>query len=300
MAIDIVAYIEKDVYEAPGVCVTDICKTETAVTSDPKLNTVTVSVPVMRKGDVVNKKMVNVHIIKTGQTQISCMLCQKHCVETTAPPLPTALQAGGIILIKSTGQPQLPATHAGQGCAPGCPREIKWAENYDHIQRPTFNQQTGQMVMQSFNKSRYTITTEVDIPQICGLTALSFAFEISPCYSFWDLTKTRSSAIQVGQTTPPWLWQQNLQGIPADNSLRWTYGDKWSIDWHFTSADVCFFPGESMAVYGTIKDPTGKCNQVLLGYGWFENNCLTSGDHTGLRHRQEKHLSGAQGTGGRR
>ncbi|KJU87782.1 hypothetical protein MBAV_000023, partial [Candidatus Magnetobacterium bavaricum] len=65
--------------------------------------------------------------------------------------------------------------------------------------------------------------------------------------------------------------------IPADNSLQWTYGDKWSIDWNFTSADTCFFPGESMSVYAHVKDKTGKCNEILIGYSWFETNCLTSG-----------------------
>ncbi|MBV6340170.1 hypothetical protein [Candidatus Magnetobacterium casense] len=292
MSIEITAYIEKEYFEAPGICTTDICKTEISVSTDSATKEVTVLAPIMKSGDVVNKKMVTADIIKDNQTQTSCLICRKPCVESgvkapvaaaltqTTPITPTG---SPLPLISTTlmkpdpGQPSLPATHQGSGCAAGCPKLINWKEDYDDIGYLQYNQQTGQYSPATYKRSRLTLTTEVDIPQVCGMNMLSMSFEVSPCYAYWDLTQTRSAMQQTLSTTPSWLWQQNLQGIPADNSLKWTYPAKWSNTWHFTTGDVCFYPGEAMYLYAHVKDPSGRCNQILVGYGWFETNCLTSG-----------------------
>jgi hypothetical protein len=235
MTQEIIAFIEKDQFYVNGICTVDFCASQVDSKTLPD-GSVNIEIP-MQSDDGYDPSCQNTiaYLIPDGKTEIECLFCAPPCdeIKTDLSTVPSI--------------PSLPVGFKDSSCLSKCTGQIRWSEDAQIHERLSGN----------ISRSLNTLTTEVDIPQICGLTGLEFRFELSPCFGDWDF---KGSGM-----------------IPQDNSLQRIHDGKYRITWPFTSNDACFKPGEYMIVYGKFKTPAGRCYPLPLAYGWYETRCLTSG-----------------------
>ncbi|RLI54261.1 MAG: hypothetical protein DRP09_13560 [Candidatus Thorarchaeota archaeon] len=154
-------------------------------------------------------------------------------------------------------KPELP-------CTGECVEKIEWYQ--DFVVRKAWVEDE----YVEYKVPKPVIITKVKIPQICALYKIRFQFELSQCYVEYYL-------------------DQKEGPIPSDNRLEFAWNNKeaigasyiddhvWTIHWNFDESQHCFYPGSYMVVYGWLKGYEDECNPFVIGFGWFETYCWTSG-----------------------
>ena len=154
-------------------------------------------------------------------------------------------------------KPELP-------CTGECVEKIHWHQDYKLV-KVWYEDEWIE-----YKEPKPVIITQIKLPQICALYKIRFQFELGPCYVEYYLDQEKSP-------------------IPSDNRLEFAWNNKeaignsyiqdrvWTIRWNFAESQHCFYPGSYMIVYGWLKDYEDECNPFIIGFGWFETHCWTSG-----------------------
>ncbi|KWT77343.1 hypothetical protein [Candidatus Magnetominusculus xianensis] len=269
------AYLEKKELEFDGICAPELCLTSVTATdvysttyydANTVLNSkkpvkyvngryvsygtdvaaTMITVPFCKKDTDCTKSHVVAYMLPKGRDAVECLDCTEPCGE-----------------IKTSSESQvditaLPASYKDQKCLSQCAKQISWAEGYTLQNKMEWNDTTKLYEKKEYKISTGTLTTEVTIPQICGISGLSFEFEISDCWARWDFTDMGTAA------------------IPEGGALERIHGGKWSHTWDFVNSS-CFFPGEYMVVKAHFDQTFCDCNPIPIAWGWYETECLTSG-----------------------
>ncbi|MBF0464112.1 MAG: hypothetical protein HQK88_05940 [Nitrospirae bacterium] len=247
------AHIEKKKFEYVGICNPPSClKSVTATdivnTSTDNVDGVTLTASMCESGNTdCTTANVVAYLLPVGKEPIDCLYCCDACDEIKD-------QDDGSVSIT-----RLPESFNDYECISECIKQIKWSQDYYTSQSMKYDSKKGTYKTQKKRNYLDSITLNVTIPSLCGLTSVYINSEISGCYS---------SVNYAGVTGE----------IPTDSSAGfWVHNGKWSITFDYKSTSFCFFPGEYIVAYANLLDYSGRCNPLLIGWTYFETKCLTSG-----------------------
>lgn len=265
---DITAYLEKKNLEYEGICHPKPClSTVTATDIHAIISTASLDPNYMGSSNIVtygtdvaaimltaplclddadcDRYNVVAYMLPEGRAAQDCLGCVQPCGEIE--------ESDSVVDITA-----LPTSYKDKPCLSECAKKIKWSQDHDVKQVLVQDKTTGLFELTDKKIPLNTITTEVDIPNLCGIIGLSMEFEISDCYAYWDLSKIGAAA------------------IPDGGGLERIHGGKWVHTWSFTDQDSCWFPGEYIVCYAHFDKTFCDCNPMPIAWGWYSTPCLTS------------------------
>ncbi|MEO5357850.1 MAG: hypothetical protein H7844_11190 [Nitrospirae bacterium YQR-1] len=249
---NLTAYLEKKKFEYAGICNPSPCL-DTITASDIVNSTtgtvdgVMLTAPMCESTNTdCTTANVVAYMLAAGKEPIDCLFCTEACGEIKE-------QDDGSVSIT-----QLPESFSDYDCISECIKQIKWSQDYYNSQSLKYDAKKG--TYKTTKKKNYldSITLNVTVPSICGITGLFINSEISECYASVNYSGTTGA-------------------IPEGTESIWVHGGKWSITFDYKSTSFCFFPGEYIVAYANLLDYDGRCNPLLIGWTYFETKCLTSG-----------------------
>jgi hypothetical protein len=185
-------------------------------------------------------------MLANGKEPIDCLFCSDPCDEIKQ-------QDDGSVSIT-----QLPESFADWSCISECIKQVKWSQDYYSSSSLKYDAKKGTYKTKKKKNYLDSITLNVTIPSICGLTGVYIISEVSGCYASVNYSGITGA-------------------IPDDSESIWVHNGKWSITFDYKSTSFCFFPGEYIVAYANLSESDGSCNPLLIGWTYFETKCLTSG-----------------------